>query len=399
VGKSAATFTGSTLSFTKRANNLAQKIIRPLYTEPMKKEDWQAVLIAAVNRHFSARPPIAKGVLLVEDASRPSDTAPVIHTLIHHLQRYLPQTEFSLVVAGGAHRGLESENARKVPSNFPGRISIHDCTKTFKVGEVDGIPLWLNREVVEAELRIAVGTVNLHPLAGFSGGAKILTPGVAGLPTIFGLHDLAPGKAGQLETAIRRFANHVLAEFPVEFAVQLLTNSSGAILRLFTGELDQAWRSAADSIRPWVNLPFPGSFPFCLAETTPFDQNLFGIFKALPTLLAVVRPAGTGYLFSTSRHGLGQHLWRLDPRIVVKEREGWEQKIGNRQIRIVTDARIPTADWEWVFPKQIRPISAGETIKTEESIQIACSPLITFAEGIDTTLDHFSSEKTRRNHF
>lgn len=354
------------------------KTIQPLYPEPMKKAEWQTVLDAAVNCQFSKDTPAKKVVLLVEDASRPSDTAPVIEFIIPLLKRYLPNAEFSLIIAGGAHQGLEKRNTRKIPTTFPGRVSTHHCTQTLHVGDVDGVPLWLNREVVEADFRIAVGTVNLHPIAGFSGGAKIITPGVAGLPTIFGLHNLDPGEAGQLETPIRRFANHVLDRFPVEFSVQLLTNSSGAILEIVTGELYQAWRSAVELLIPWVVLPFPGAFPTCLAETNPFDRNLLGIFKALPTVLSVLEPGGIGYLSSPAPDGLGLHLWRLDPSIIDKERELLEKKIGNRQIRIITVADISYAKWKQIFPDQVRRVKSVDSMESD-MISIVCAPLVHFS--------------------
>ncbi|HEX2954817.1 MAG TPA: lactate racemase domain-containing protein [Bacillota bacterium] len=360
---------------------LTQIRYQPLYPAPMKMEEWQNVIAHAFNRYFTTNRPAKKVILLVEDASRPSNTAPIIEFLIHLLQASFAHSIFDVILAGGAHQGLEKENARKVPLNFPGRVFTHDCIQTEYVGDVDGIPLWLNRDVVEADLRIAIGTVNLHPLAGFSGGAKILAPGVAGLPTIFGLHNLPSGESGQVETAIRNFANHVLKEFPVEFSIQLLTNKSGEILQLCTGELGQAWQRAVNILIPWVILPSPGTFLTCVAETTPFDQNLLGVFKTLPTVLSVLAPGGTGYLISKSRLGLGRHLWRLDPMTIAKERQLFEQKIGNRQIRVLTDTKISSLDWQRVFPGQTQSIQTLNLADDEETISLSCAPLIHFKEA------------------
>ena len=56
----------------------------------------------------------------------------------------------------------------------------------------NGVPVWINRRWVEADLRITTGFVEPHFFAGFSGGPKLVTPGLAGLDTVLVLHDAVP---------------------------------------------------------------------------------------------------------------------------------------------------------------------------------------------------------------
>jgi nickel-dependent lactate racemase len=102
----------------------------------------------------------------------------VIETCSGFLLPLLPtDASFKLLFAGGAHYGLEEKNrTTKAPEKFPGPILTHNCLETAYYGEVDGKPVFLNREVDAADLRIAIGTVNVHPVSGFTGGAKILVP-------------------------------------------------------------------------------------------------------------------------------------------------------------------------------------------------------------------------------
>ena len=55
----------------------------------------------------------------------------------------------------------------------------------------NGVPVWINREWVDADVRITTGFVEPHFFAGFSGGPKLVTPGLAGLDTVLVLHDAA----------------------------------------------------------------------------------------------------------------------------------------------------------------------------------------------------------------
>ncbi|MGC8826952.1 MAG: lactate racemase domain-containing protein, partial [Anaerolineae bacterium] len=54
----------------------------------------------------------------------------------------------------------------------------------------NGTPIVVNRRVVEADLVVAVGNTVPHCLAGWSGGAKIIQPGVCGEETTHHTHAL-----------------------------------------------------------------------------------------------------------------------------------------------------------------------------------------------------------------
>ena len=75
------------------------------------------------------------------------------------------------------------------------RVVNHDArdasTLTFLGTYGNGVPVWLNREWVDADVRITTGFVEPHFFAGFSGGPKMITPGLAGLDTVLVLHDAA----------------------------------------------------------------------------------------------------------------------------------------------------------------------------------------------------------------
>ena len=51
-----------------------------------------------------------------------------------------------------------------------------------------GIPIALDRRFVEADLKIVTGLVEPHFMAGYSGGRKVIVPGVAYQDTILKLH-------------------------------------------------------------------------------------------------------------------------------------------------------------------------------------------------------------------
>src|SRR3712207_8929736 len=73
------------------------------------------------------------------------------------------------------------------------RVVNHDArdrdTLTYLGEHGNGVPVWLNSEWIRADLRITTGFVEPHFFAGFSGGPKMVAPGLAGLDTVLTLHD------------------------------------------------------------------------------------------------------------------------------------------------------------------------------------------------------------------
>ena len=75
------------------------------------------------------------------------------------------------------------------------RVVNHDArddTSLTWIGRLGAnVPVWLNTEWLAADVRITTGFVEPHFFAGFSGGPKMVAPGLAGLETTLTLHDAA----------------------------------------------------------------------------------------------------------------------------------------------------------------------------------------------------------------
>ena len=88
---------------------------------------------------------------------------------------------------------VKIEGLVRVPrlTNYKGSIwaSWDDDAHVFLGTSSNGIPAWIKREVAEADVRIGLGTVIPHMDAGFSGGAKIILPGVCNSLTVDAFHD------------------------------------------------------------------------------------------------------------------------------------------------------------------------------------------------------------------
>ena len=143
--------------------------------------------------------------IVVDDLSRPTPAAKVIPILLRELASAgVPKSEIRFVVGGGSHRPLTDEEiAKKIGANIAAdyEVTSHD----FMSGDLralgnlsNGMPIYLNRVVADADFKICLGGIYPHGSVGFGGGAKLVVPGIAGFATMFYFHTFSPGRGDTL---------------------------------------------------------------------------------------------------------------------------------------------------------------------------------------------------------
>ena len=109
---------------------------------------------------------------------------------------HVPSRDVVIMVATGTHRGntpaeLEAMLGADLVSRY--RVVNHDARDASSLATVgttsSGVAVSLNREFLAADVRITTGMVEPHFFAGFSGGPKMVCPGLAALDTVLTLHD------------------------------------------------------------------------------------------------------------------------------------------------------------------------------------------------------------------
>ena len=157
--------------------------------------------------------PQAKAVIVISDNTRPVPYKgkagilwPIIEKILAH---NIPKERMLILVATGTHRPLSEEELREVldPRLFDYRISIknHDCRYKNNLVYLDktsrGSSVYINRDYMEADIKILTGLVETHFMAGASGGRKSICPGLIAEESIYIFHGapmLASPKASDL---------------------------------------------------------------------------------------------------------------------------------------------------------------------------------------------------------
>jgi nickel-dependent lactate racemase len=177
------------------------------------------------------------------------------------------------------------------------------------------VPVWLNREWLEADFRITTGFVEPHFFAGFSGGPKMVAPGLAGLETTMVLHDarrIGHPRAtwGVTEgNPIHDDVRDIARKTGVDFALDVTLNANKEITAVFAGELFSEHRAACANSHREAMREVPARFDVVVTTNSgfPLDQNLYQAVKGVSAAAEVVREGGIILCVSECRDGLPAH--------------------------------------------------------------------------------------------
>jgi lactate racemase len=200
-----------------------------------------------------------------------------------------------VLVATGLHKGeTMTDVTERLGTELVGKleVEIHDSddrTRLIELGKLStGAPLWLNRSVTESDLVIAESNVEPHFFAGFTGGSKVILPGVAGTETILRNHswkniDNSASRYGVTENPIRADANEALRHLRRGFALNIVLDSQKRIVHATAGDPISSFNSVAESVRQHSSVQVKDS-PDVVITTNggyPLDRNVYQCVKGI----------------------------------------------------------------------------------------------------------------------
>lgn len=266
---------------------------------------------------------IARGarsaVLLVSDSTRAVPTADVMPSIVKELARGdLDFDRIKAVVGTGVHRPATGDEMRVILGDaFWKCIAVENHTPYDEdnlvfIGSTSlGTPVRVNKTVWDADLRIAIGKVEPHEFAGFSGGRKSVLPGISAEDTIRINHSpkllMSPSAIpGCLEgNPIHQDMLEAARLLGVHFCVNILTDAQNRLIDLVCGELEKSHLVAVERLRKRIGIPLE-SRPELVVTTpgTPLNMNLYQSVKALLAVAPIMHPNGVIVLYSRCEEGV-----------------------------------------------------------------------------------------------
>jgi nickel-dependent lactate racemase len=223
-----------------------------------------------------------KAVIVVDDLTRPTPAADLLPLLIEELTRGgLPARAVTVLLAGGTHPPASAEEmTKKVGSGLAPAIKVaaHDSRGDLvDIGtSPGGVPIRINRTVMECDLKIGVGCIYPHPVAGYSGGAKIILPAVCGMDTTRMMHDYlrgSPDRGGSISTELRQDMVAVARNVGLDFIANVTLDHRRRISGLFVGDVVQAHEEGVRAAQRMYEVPLPPHADVVVADMYPFDTS------------------------------------------------------------------------------------------------------------------------------
>lgn len=294
----------------KDAKELSQKEIEKAIDKPIGTPTLQK--IAGGKRN---------AVIVVEDISRPSRLEYILNVIINQLNDAgIKDDKIILIYALGAHRPMNRQDSiKKVGLNIVERIKIenhHPYENLVYLGNSKkGTPIYLNKTYHNAEIKIAIGSVLPHPLAGFGGGAKIILPGVCGIQTLEENHKAGVRGIGiglGIVTDLRKDIEDVCEKVGLDFTVNIVSTMKRGFAGVFAGHYIEAHRKAMELAKEIYNTKLPPNLNLDIGffNLYPEDTELSQALKGLNFYLSskrFIKRGGAIILLTAASEGRGFH--------------------------------------------------------------------------------------------
>ena len=301
-------------------------VVEPLH--PTAAADGRGAVLAALRRPV-AGPPLREivrsgGTLAISicDGTRPQPRDIVVPAILEEIDGLVRMQDVVVLVATGTHRGNTDDELRAMLGDevlAAVRVVNHDArddaTLTWMGRFGAEVPVWLNSEWAAADVRITTGFVEPHFFAGFSGGPKLVAPGLAGLETTLTLHDAARIGHPQARWGVTQGnpvhddVRAIAAATGTHFALDVVLDGEQRIARAFGGELFAMHAAACALVRETAMRAVASPFDVVLTTNSgfPLDQNLYQAVKGMSAAAQVVRPGGTIVCAAECRDGFPEH--------------------------------------------------------------------------------------------
>ena len=256
------------------------------------------------------------------DGTRAQPRHLMIPAVLEQIAGLVDLDDVVILVATGTHRGnSEAEIRAMLGDDVVDRVRVvnHDArdksTLVFLGEHGNGVPVWVNRLWADADVRITTGFVEPHFFAGFSGGPKLVTPGLAGLETVLVLHDAA--RIGHpAATWGRTHGNPVHDDIRAaasaaapDFSFDVILNREQRVVAAFAGEMLAMHAVACEAAKDLAMQPVDGLFDVVVTSNSgfPLDQNLYQSVKGMSAAAKVVKPDGLIVCAAECRDGFPGH--------------------------------------------------------------------------------------------
>lgn len=338
---------GSDLVTLEVPDAMLLEIVSPRKVTPTADEEF---LIRAALANPIGSPTLGQVVeshhevaIVVDDYTRPTPASRILpHVLscLHSLG--VGAGQIAIVFALGTHRAMTDEEiAAKIGPRLAAAYpivnkSVHQGVEYVYQGVSQrGIPIWVLREVAQADIRIGIGSIVPHCDVGYSGGGKILLPGVCSARTvaanhIMGIEFRGRNYLGAPTTPIREDIEDVIARIGLHFIINAVTTEDSRLYALVCGDYIKAHRAGVDRAKEVYEVRAQERADVTVCSAFPADIDFIQVCKSVWSGDKLTRPGGDLIIVSPCPEGVGPY--RMLPALMSEDRHSLEARIHSNEI-------------------------------------------------------------------
>ena len=317
---------------------------------------------------------LAKGrtsaCILICDITRPVPNGLFLRPMIEQMtEAGIPIDAISVLVATGLHRPNEGEELAELVGD-PWVIDNVRVENHFAMRDEDhvdlgatngrGVPVKLDRRLVDADLRIATGLVEPHFMAGYSGGRKVVAPGVAHHETIRTFHsarfmeDPAARECNLTANPLHEEQLEIIQMLGDVYALNTVIDDKRNLVFASFGEIIESHMAAVNFVKEFTEIPVGRRFKTVVTSAAgyPLDQTYYQTVKGMVTPLDILEPGGTLIIASECAEGIGSDHFRVSQERLVKL--GPDAFLDTLMAKSFADVD------EWQTEMQLKPMRVGE---------------------------------------
>jgi len=302
-------------------------VIEPRYIEGLADE--RATLLAAMRQPINS--PALRELVQPEntvsvvfcDITRPMPNDRVLPVVLAELEEAgVMRQNITLINATGTHRAqTQAELEKMLGAELVRNYHIinhtaHDKSTLSHLGPTSfGAEVWLCTEYLKADVKILTGFIEPHFFAGFSGGPKMILPGVAGIDTVMHAHGAKMVGSPKSTWGIT-YGNPIHDEIREgatlagsNFSLNVTLNKDHAITNVFAGEVFESHKLGCEFVRQTAMRAVPELFDIVITTNSgyPLDQNLYQAVKGMSAAALVVKEGGAIIAASECIDGFPEH--------------------------------------------------------------------------------------------
>jgi nickel-dependent lactate racemase len=238
-------------------------------------------------------------------------------TLFNALGTHRPNTETELrgMLGDRLYDGYTNTQGKRAYQSIVQNNAFDPTTQVHLGVTSRGHDIWLNRELVECDIKILTGFIEPHLFAGYSGGGKAIMPGMAGQRTVLANHDatmIANPHATWGVTQgnpVREEVREIALKTGGLFLLNVTLNRDRQVTGVFAGDLDAAHTAGCAFTRQTAMVSVPQPFDVVITSNSgyPLDLNLYQSVKGMSAAAQVVRDGGAIILAAECWDGIPEH--------------------------------------------------------------------------------------------